>query len=296
MRAFSTILLICIALSGLACDPEEAADEYFRQMGLTRLAVPRTDVVPGTIFLVKGDEAFLEDHMLDSVEEGADPSHLYGIFGGSATEEVDAVLRKFSGRTQLSGNMAMSFLVSVFQLNPRLNLGLTDNVTIQISDPKVRKMKVASIEKFMSRSESAIFQRTVLRWLEGGLTPYVVYEVYRAKSLKVVAEQGKDVAPSLEASTTTPLPIKGEGAVAYKKTASNELVLMGDRYYAFAVKTARFKKSGSDSDPNVVIDRTEFVKAEEWGIKSAGTDDQYAAPLLKRFAPVILKVRLPADL
>jgi hypothetical protein len=287
-------VLLCLSFTLLACDPEEVINDYFRKMGLTRLAVLQTDVQPGTVILMKGHEAFLGDHILDYVDEGIDPSREYGTFGGSAKDDVDAVLRRFSDNTRLSGKMAMTFLISVFRLTPNLNLGLSDSVTIDMVDAKVRKMKVASLEKFLTRNESLAFQQKVREWKQRGLDAYVAYEVYRAKSLKVRSEEGQDVAPSLKAGTITPLPIEGEVGVAYKKIASNELLLTGDRYYAFAVKTAKFKIERTD--PTVVVERTEFVKPEEWGIKSAGTDDQYAAPLVERFAPVTLQSGLPPDL
>jgi hypothetical protein len=292
-HGFSVVLLVCLSLSLLGCDPEDLINDYFRQMGLTRLAVLQTDVQPGTVILMKGSEAFLGDHVLDYVDTGANPSRDYGTFGGSAKDDVDAVLRKLSATTALSGKAAMSFLASVFQLSPSLDLGLTGMVSIALPDAKVRKMKVANLEKFLSRDDSLTFQKKVREWKLQGVTPYIAYEVYRAKSLKILSAEGKDVAPSLKANTVTPLPIEGTVTVTYKKTASNELLVAGNRYYAFAVRTA---KLSVDSEQTVTVDRTEFVKPEEMGIKSAGTDDQYAAPLIKNFEPVALKSGLPPDM
>ena len=292
-HGFSVMLVVCMSVTLLGCDPEDLINGYFRQMGLTRLAVLQTDVQPGTLILMKGNEAFLGDHVLDYVDQRVDPSHDYGTFGGSAKDDVDAVLRKFSGNTALSGKVAMSFLASVFRLSPSLDLGLTETVTIALPDAKVRKMKVANLEKFLSRNDSLTSQKKVREWTQQGVTPYVAYEVYRAKSLTVMSAEGQDVAPSLKANTVTPLPIEGSVTVAYKKTASNELLLSGNRYYAFAVRTAKLTVN---SEQTVTVDRTEFVKPKEWGIKSAGTDDQFAAPLVKDFEPVALKSGLPPDM
>lgn len=291
-QACAAILSACLAFTLLACDPEDVINDYFRQMGLTRLAVLRTDIQPGTLILMKGQEAFLGDHILDYVDQAADPSHEYGAFGGSAKDEVDAVLRTLSSKTDLSGKATMSFLVSLFQLNPSLDLGLTGTVSIALPDAKVRKMKVASLEKFLSRTDSTMFQQKVREWIQQGVTPYVAYEVYRAKSLKVLSVEGTDVAPSLKAHTVTPLPVEGAVQVAYKKTAANELILAGSRYYAFAVRTAQLSVK---SDGRVSVDQTGFVKPEAWGIKSAGTDDQYTASLRTRFEPVTLQGGLPPD-
>ncbi|MBA5871547.1 MAG: hypothetical protein GDA68_16360 [Nitrospira sp. CR2.1] len=286
------IVSVCMAFTLLACDPEDLINEYFRQMGLSRLAVLRMDIQPGTLILMKGQEAFLGDHILDYVEQAVDPSHEYGAFGGSAKDEVDAVLRTLSSKTELSGKATMSFLVSLFQLRPSLDLGLTGTVSIALPDAKVRKMKVASLEKFLSRTDSTMFQKKVREWLQQGITPFVAYEVYRAKSLKMLSAEGTDVAPSLKANAFTPLPVEGAVQVAYKKTAANELILAGNRYYAFAVRTA---KLSVNSDERVTVDQTSFVKPEAWGIKSVGTDDQYTAPLRTRFEPVTLQGGLPPD-
>jgi len=287
------MFLVGLSLTLLGCDPEDLINGYFKQMGLTRLAVLQADVQPGTIILMKGSEAFLGDHVLDYVDQPLDPSHDYGTFGGSVRDEVDAILRKFSGSTALSGKAAMSFLTSVFRLSPSLDLGLTGTVSIALPDARVRKMKVADLEKFLSRNESLTFQKKVYEWNQQGLSPYVAYEVYRAKSLKISSAEGKDVAPSLKANTITPLPIESNISVVYKKTVSNELIVAGDRYYAFAVRTAKLIV---DTEQAVTVDRTDFVKPEKWGIKSAGTDDQYAAPLAKNFGPVTLKSGLPPDM
>ena len=289
----SVVLLVCMSLTLLGCDPEDLINGYFRQMGLTRLAVLQTEVQPGTLVLMKGNEAFLGDHFLDYVDQHIDPSHDYGISGGSAKDDVDVVLRKFSGSTAFSGKTAMSFLASVFRLAPSLDLGLTSKVFITLPDAKVRKIKVAYLEKFLRRNDSLTFQKKVREWIQQGMTPYVAYEVYSAKSLTVLSAEGKDVAPSLKSNTVTPLPIEGTLTVAYKKASSNELIVAGNRYYAFAVRTAKLTV---DSEQTVTVDRTEFVKPSEWGIKSAGTDDQYAAPLVKNFEPVALKSGLPPDL
>ena len=288
-------ILLCTLLIGLSftlvsCDPEKEINGYFAQMGLTRLAVLRTDVQPGTIILTRGQEAFLGDHILDYVDREADPDHNYGTFGGTAKDEIDAVLRRFHSQTKLSAKTALEFLVSVFRLKPDVKVGLTGTVIINMPDAKIRKIKVASLEKFLTRKDSRLFHTKVRDWAKRGLTPYVAYEVFRAKSLKIVAKEGKELAPSLKIGTAAKLPVEVEGRVTYKKTAGNELTVSGDRYVAFAVKTARLLPGTTDNA--VVVDRTKFVKPKEWGIKSAGTDDEFATPL----DPITLQSGLPPDL
>jgi hypothetical protein len=284
--------MLCTAF--ISCDPEEEINRYFAQSGLTRLAVLRTDVQPGTVILTRGNDAFLGDHVLDYIDVKADPDHAYGTFGGSAKDEIDAVLRRFQSQTQLSAQTALAFLVSVFHLKPGVEVGLTGTVKVAMPDAKVRKMKVASLEKFLTRKDAQLFRTKVGQWTKQGLATYVTYEVFRARSLTLVAEEGQDVAPSIKIGAAATLPVEAEGQVVYKKTASNELTVAGDRYVAFAVKTARLKLDASDE--SVTVDRTDFVKPKEWGIKSAGTDDQYAAPLVPGFRPVTVRSGLPPDL
>ncbi|MBX3308064.1 MAG: hypothetical protein KF751_18620 [Nitrospira sp.] len=127
IRAFSTALsmvslrhtsatmgVLLIALTLVGCNPEHEINDYFQQLGLTRLATHQTDVQPGTVILMKGHEAFLGDHILDYVDQHADPLHDYGMFGGSAKVEMDAVLRKLTANKELSCRTAMSFVVNLF--------------------------------------------------------------------------------------------------------------------------------------------------------------------------------------
>jgi len=46
---FLFLLVISFSFNLLSCEPEDLVNSYFEQMGLTRLAVLRTDVQPGTI-------------------------------------------------------------------------------------------------------------------------------------------------------------------------------------------------------------------------------------------------------
>ena len=113
------------------------------------------------------------------------------------------------------------------------------------------------------------------------------------KTIQVFTDKGQDVAPSLTATTMTPLPLSGEVGVAYKKVSSTELKVAGHRYYAFAVKTAQL---GWDAEnTSVVVDQTVRATPEDRGAKG-GPDDEYAAPLVKGFQPVTLQSGLPPDL
>src|SRR5680860_926922 len=148
--------LMMLSFPLVSCDQEDEINRYFAQSGLTRLAVLRTDVQPGRIILTSGKEAFLGDHILDYVDQEADSDHAYGIFGGSAKDEVDAVLRRFHSQTTLSARTALEFLVSVFRLSPGIDVGLNGTVKVDLPDAKVRKMKVASLEKFLTRKDSCL--------------------------------------------------------------------------------------------------------------------------------------------
>lgn len=282
-------VFLSIVLMGamVGCDPEEQINQYFAYLGLTRLAVPRTDIEPGSLIVVNGKEAFFADHMLDYVDQEGDAKQDYGIFGGDKIEEYQAMLRQYQGNTALSSKTALQFVQGLFQLNPGIDLGLTGQVQIEMVDAKFRKMKVSAIQKFLNRKESLGFRDAVLQHLKQGHQAYVAFEVYRTKSLKIVSEAGQELAPSVKIDTVTPLPVKGEGSVTYKKSSKNEMVLNRNRYYAFAVRTARLIQGRGGSD--LTIDQTGFAKPAGWGIKSAGTDDQYSAPLGESFTPITLQ-------
>ncbi len=287
--------MICLSLTLVSCDPEALVNSYFEQMGLTRLAVLRTDVQPGTIILMKGREGFVMDSFLEYVDQDLNPSHTYDIVGGSAWQDIKAKLPKFSGQTKLSGNLAMQFLAGMFRLGPQVNFGLAKHVTVAIPDMKVKKMTVASLENFLKHDESAPFEKKVRDWIQQGLTPYVAYEVFRAKTVTVSTKNGQDVAPSLTVGTLTPLPVEAEVGVSSKKVSATELVVAGYRYYAFAVKTARLRWGVKAK--SVIVDSTDRAAPTGHGAKGErNSHDGYAAPLVEGFKPVTLQSGLPPDL
>lgn len=277
-------LLIVLTGSLLSCDPEEQINQYFSYLGLTRLAVPRADIEPGSLIFVKGKEAFFADHILDYVDQESDAKQDYGVFGGDKIGEYQAMLRQYKGNTALSSQTALQFVQGVFQLSPGVDLGLTGQVRLEMVDAKFRKMKVSALQNFLNRKESLGFREAVHQHLKQGHQAYVAFEVYRTKSLKIVSEGGQELAPSLNVDTVTPLPIQGGGSLSYKKSSKNEMVLTRNRYHTFAVRTARLIQGRRESD--LTIDQTGFAKPTEWGIKSAGTDDQYSAPLGGSFSPM----------
>jgi hypothetical protein len=284
--------MICLSLMLVSCDPEDLVNTYFEQMGLTRLAVLRTDVQPGTIILMKGNEAFLSDTVFEYIDSEVDSSQTFAMLAGSADKEIAARLPHFSGRTQLSGKMAVQFIASLFHLGPQVDLDLAGQVNVRIPDMKVRKMKIAHLEHFFKDEEAERFAQKVRTWIRQGLQPYVAYEVFRAKTIQISSTKGQDVAPSLKAETVARLPVSGEVGVHYKKTSKTELVVASQRYFAFAVKTARLRWDRKEE--MVVPDITQRAKPSGEGAKG-GPDDEYAAPLVKGFQPVTLQSGLPPE-
>jgi len=281
-----------LALTLVACDPEDLVNSYFKQMGLTRLAVLRTDVEPGTIILMRGKEAFLSDTVFDSIDGEVDSSQAFAVLAGSADKEIAARLPQFSGHTQLSGKLAVQFIASIFHLGPQVDLNLAGQVNVRIPDMKVRKMKIAHLENFFKDEEAEPFAQKVRAWRKQRLKPYVSYEVFRAKTIQISSTKGQDVAPSLKADTVARLPVNGEVGVHYKKTSKTELVVASQRYFAFAVKTARLR--WDKKDEMVVADITQRAKPSGEGAKG-GFDDEYAVPLVKGFQPVTLQSGLPPE-
>jgi len=284
--------MICLSLTLVSCDPEDLVNTYFERMGLTRLAVLRTDIQPGTIILMRGKEAFLSDTVFDYIDGEVDSSQAFSILAGSADKEIAARLPHFSGRTRLSGRLAVEFIASVFHLGPQVDLNLAGQVNVRIPDMKVRKMKIAHLENFFKDEEAEPFAQKIRAWSKRGLKPYVAYEVFRAKTIQISSAKEQDVAPSLKADTVVRLPVSGEVGVHYKKTSKTELVVASQRYFAFAVKTARLRWDRKED--MVVVDITQRAKPGGEGAKG-GPDDEYAAPLVEGFQPVTLQSGLPPE-
>jgi hypothetical protein len=70
-------------------------------------------------------------------------------------------------------------------------------------------------------------------------------------------------------------------------------VIASQRYFAFAMKTARLRWDRNEE--MVIVDITQRAKLGREGTKG-GPDDEYAAPLVKGFQPVTLQSGLPPDL
>jgi len=180
-------------------------------------------------------------------------------------------------------------VAKLLQVTPSAEFDLTGRVNIEMVNAKVRRMKVPTVQKFLGRKESRPFRQAVLRFLNqnDGVRAYLVYEVYRTNKLKIVTEEGKEISPSLKIGVVHPLVSDHEVSFSFKRTALSEVEISGDGYYAFAVRTAKLI-----SEPGkgiLKIEPTGFLKPKEWGIKSAGTDDAYSAPLAEHFSPIMLK-------
>lgn len=100
------------------------------------------------------------------------------------------------------------------------------------------------------------------------------------------------MSPKLTADTVARLPASGEVGVHYKKQSKTEMAVASQRYFAFAVKTARLRWDKKEA--MVVADITQRAKPSGEGAKG-GPDDEYAAPLVKGFQPVTLQSGLPPE-
>jgi len=265
---------VCLLLLFSACDPEKVVNEYFGKAGLSRLAALRDDIEPGGLILVGKQGAIYADNMFDYVDQPPDDEREYGIVPGDGTTDFNAVLRQYTGDRKMEAGLALNFLKTVLPapIGLESKIVLTNRVSIDLVNAKVRKMKIPAIQRFLGREESKPFRKYVK---EQQRDAYLVYETWRTSKLKITAEAGKDVTSSLSVGELKPLLSDGKFNFTYKRTSKSELEISGDNFYVFAVRTAKLKPTpNSDS---FAIEVTEFLYPKEWGIK--GGDLRYAAPI-----------------
>lgn len=287
LKIGARFLLLCLIALNTACNPEDTVNDYFEKLGLNRLAILRNDVQPGALILVGKQGPIYADNMFDRLE--GESGNEYGINVSNKISEYQAILKSYQGTTDIDGELAVKFIKGLLQVKPEFKLELSNKVSIEMVNAKVRRMKIPTIQKFLGRNESRSFRREILEYLKNDVRPYLVYEVYRTNKLKIVAEGGTDISPDLTVGAVHPLISEGEVSFSYKKTSTSQIEIIGEGYYSFAVRTAQLVPGPSTG--SLKLNPTGFIKPEEWGIKSAGTDDRYSAAILGNFKAITLMSR-----
>jgi hypothetical protein len=136
---------------------------------------------------------------------------------------------------------------------------------------KVKRMRIPNLRKFLNRNESQPFTDQMLEEVNQGKSIYIAYQAYYANKFKLVASAGSDISASAQIGKINPLFEGAEPKFTWTKTSKTEIVIDGDGYYVFGVKTA--KLSYDKAQGNWTIDETGFAPG---GIRAAGTDNKYA--------------------
>jgi hypothetical protein len=77
------------------------------------------------------------------------------------------------------------------------------------------------------------------------------------------------------------------GKFSLSRKSSSELELSGDKFYIFAVRTGQLQAVGG----GLTFTPMNFVPPKDLGIKAAGGDDSFSAPVNQDFAPLTLESR-----
>jgi hypothetical protein len=286
MRIASTIGLLVVISSVLAilagCDPEQTVNNYFAQQGLNRLAIVRDDIQPGGLILANSKGAMYADNMFDYATKPA--SAEYTFSAGDGTAEYQAVLRGFTQDRSIDPNVAVKFLLNMIPVDLGSEFKFNDKVTIDLTQTTVRRMKIPVVQSYLNSNSSRDFRLAVSQFVQDGKTSaYVVYETWRAKTLKIQTESGKDISNTLGIGAVK-VVASATGKFSYKRTSKSEIELSGDKFYVFAIRTGMLEKN----EDNFKFKPMDFLKPQGWGVKAAGTDIQYSAPINGDFSAVTL--------
>jgi hypothetical protein len=288
-----TMLGIAIILFGLAfavsCDPEKVVNDYFSKAGLNRLATPRTDIEPGGLVLAGKKGALYTDNMLDYLP--TEQQNEYQTLISNEESQYQAVLKKYTQDRGIDAHAALGFVQTFLPLNLDQSLKLTGNVKIDLITAQVARMKIPTVRQFLNSQDSLEFRRAVQEFTPDDKTQaYIIYEVWRTNKLRITTDSGTNIGVDVKVGETKPLELSsGEGKFTYTRTSNTELVIDGDRFYDFAVRTAKLQKGGTP-DTYVIVPMN-FVPPKDIGIKGTAADESItdSAALNKDFQPLTLQ-------
>lgn len=125
----SVACLMCLCLAGWNVDDE--INRYFATQGLNRLAVLRDDIRPGALILAGRQGAIYAGQMLDYRSAMSSPSDGPTIASDPSTDTYHAILEQYEGHKALSADVALTFIQSVFQIEPSARFTLTGQLNCE---------------------------------------------------------------------------------------------------------------------------------------------------------------------
>lgn len=279
-------LLVTTALLGtIGCDPNQIVNDFFAKQGLNRLAVLRDDIQPGGLILVGKQGALYADNMLDYVNSSDEVYIPISVRNG--TSEFDAVIRSYQGDRNVKPAATLDFLKQVLPLSLSGSLKLSANVKLDQIEARVKRMKIPDIRKFLVSEAANGFKSELDTDLNQKQDPYLIYETWSTNKIKLVADGGNDISSSIKVGEVGKLISGASGEFTYTKIDKSTLEINGSKYYVFAVRTGKLQKNGNGFD----FFQAQFVPPSGFGVKAAGTDIQYSAPVRDE-GVVLLKPRV----
>ncbi len=281
--ALTMIVLSIITVAVESCDPEQMVSQYFKQLGINRLAIVRDDIRPGAVILVRGKDAIYDDNLLEYVNGASDAEADAAITSLNAISNYNAVIGQYTADRSMDISVALQFIKTVLPISPTANLDMSGNVTIDLINAQVERMSPASINKFLKSKANTDFV-SHLQSLGPSVKPNIAYEILTSSKLKITAKSSANIGASIKADQIYPLS-SGSASFTYKRSGDHEIEIDGDHYYVFAIRTGRIIVSNGV----YVLDDTQFKLPGAWGVKAAGTDMTFSAPLVGDYELVRIK-------
>jgi hypothetical protein len=249
-------------------DPDKQADEIFKKQGLNRVRVLNDYMQPGSVVVVKGKKAVYADNMMDYVETQPDPNRAFKLQAGAA------VIPSGNNQTAMGVDVALKFLDSLLPVKASGKIALSSDVKLELVNAKSKRLRVPDLQSFLNSSASKAFRDSMLTQMNEGQSVFIAYEIYLTNKLKLTANAGSDISASAEIGKINPLFESSEPKFTFTKKSKTEIVIDGDTYYVFGLKTAKLKFNQARNTWS--FDVTNFVPT---GVLAAGTDDKFATSL-----------------
>jgi hypothetical protein len=197
--------------------------------------------------------------------------------------DYKAVIGKYNADRSMNISVALKFIKTVLPIDPSANLDITGDVTIDLINAQAERMTPASVNKFL-KDKVGDGLRNHLQDLGSSIKPSIAYEIYKTNKLKITAKSSTNVGATIKADQIYPLG-SANASFTYKRSGDHAIEIEGDHYYVFAIRTGRIiLKNGVYS-----LDITDFKLPGDWGVKAAGTDEKYSAPLVGDYEPIRIK-------
>jgi hypothetical protein len=282
-RIVTLVVLLILVLTPIGCDPNVVINKYFAKMGLNRLAVVRDDVKPGGLVLSNSKGSLYADNMLDYVSE--EPGKVQvSLTAGDQFSNYQAVIGSYKDDRSIEASAALNFLQTFLPIDLSSSLSFKTSVSIDLINARVTRMKVPSVQQFLGLSAAEPFRKAVATFTADGKTKaYIIFETWETNKLKITSSNGTDITDSVDVSKVKIIS-SAQGKFSLSRKSSSELELSGDKFYVFAVRTGQLQSANG----SLTFTPMNFVPPKDLGIKGAGGDESFSAPVNTDYAPVTL--------